>query len=242
MKIWKNKFVLLAAGLALCTACGIGGSGGDEEKDFPAPFSVTINPQNAGSVSPEFRTYTTGDTVTVEASAFRGFAFDNWSGDQQSTENPFTFVIRDTTELVANFAASSSFYEVFLSVADTTDTLSTLRFGLKNSSTDGIDGDDLEAPPAPPQDELHAYFSNNVDLFWDYRSTTASSITWDLQLQPGTTDSLHFSWERQIDLLNGSLMLRSEDSSIEVDMTQQNGFSMGSNDADHLLIEYELGL
>lgn len=232
-------YILLFSSLLFMSACGVGGSGGGEPETVM--LNVTSNMEEAGSISPSSGQFNSGDSVTVEARPYNGYGFTEWTGDRTSSANPFTFVIEEDTDLIANFRATSSEYRMNLSVADTSDTLSTLRFGQLSNATDDIDNEDFEAPPPPPEDNLHAYFQNEKDLFWDFRSSTATSITWNLQLQPGLTDSLHFFWTLNKTILNGSITLRSEDSSIEVDMVQAQELSIGTGDANHLLIEYQLG-
>lgn len=232
---------LLVACLIYLSACSIGGSGGDKAE--PVTFSATANPEEGGSVSVILGSgnLMTGDSVKVKANPYNGYAFTGWSGDLTASENPFAFVIENDTELSGNFEATSSEYQVEMSVADTTDTLNVLRFGQLSSATDGIDAEDFEAPPPPPADELHAYFQNDKDLFWDYRSTTAGNLTWTLQLQPGATDSLFLSWSSRFEGLHGSVTLRNEDSSIELDMTATDELAIAKGEVDHLLIEYQLG-
>ncbi|MDR8389627.1 hypothetical protein NC796_00670 [Aliifodinibius sp. S!AR15-10] len=248
MKYYISCYFLFAC--LFFAGCSIGGSGGDEDDDdegnmeepvTTVRLNVTINPEDGGSVSHSSGTYPTGEPLKMEAIPSNGFGFVDWTGDIESTDNPLEFTIEEDTDLTVNFEATSSDYEASVMVADTTDTLNTLRFGQSKDASDGIDDLDFEAPPPPPVESLHAYFGNEKDLFWDFRSTTAGTLTWNLQLQPGQTDSLHISWDLDITVLNGSLMLRNDDAAIEVDMRAVNELSIAAGEADSLLIEYELG-
>ncbi|MDZ7690178.1 MAG: hypothetical protein U5K69_03305 [Balneolaceae bacterium] len=204
----------------------------------PVEFDVSITPPNSGRISLlGSQSFESGDTVTVRAEPFQGFSFSEWTGGEQSTDNPFTFVIEEDTDLIANFIASSSDYQVNFLVSDTTDTLDDLSLGLREQATDGVDDIDVEMPP-PPAGGLHAYFQSDVDLAKDFRNAAASSVTWDMQLQAGQGDSLFFSWEIQANILNGSLVIRNEDSSVEVNMEDESELSVHTDEADHLLIEY----
>lgn len=239
-RITAGLFVLC---LAYFTACSIGGSDGDEEPEpVPVEFNVSISPQNSGRVSLlGSQSFESGDTVTVNAEPFQGFSFSEWTGGEQSTDNPFTFVIEEDTDLIANFIASSSDYQVNFLVSDTTDILDDLSLGLREQATAGIDAIDVEMPP-PPAGGLHAYFQSDADLAKDFRSATAPSAMWDMKFQAGQGDSLFFSWDVQANILNGSLVIRNEDSSIEVNMEDESELSIHTDEVDHLLIEYELGL
>ncbi|MFH5883282.1 hypothetical protein ACG2F4_03140 [Halalkalibaculum sp. DA3122] len=231
--------ILLFASLLYISGCGVGGSGGGEPETVV--LNVTRNMEEAGSLSLTSAEFQSGDTARVEAFPYNGYGFVEWSGDRTSSENPYSFIIEEDTDLVANFEATSSEYRVHLSVADTSDTLNVLRFGQLTTATDGIDQEDYPAAPPPPPENLHAYFQHDEDLFWDYRNAETPTVTWNLQLQPGQTDSLHFSWTLNETVLNGSVTLRSEDASIEVDMIETGELSIEKGEADHLLIEYELG-
>lgn len=226
--------------LVAFTACSVGGSEDSEPEPEPVEFSISVDPQNSGRVSPGSQTFETGDTVTVSAEPFQGYSFGGWTGTLQSSDNPFTFVIEENTDLTANFDASSSYYQLNMLVTDKADTLDDLGLGLMEGADDGEDSDDLEMPPAP-SGGLHAFFDSYTELARDYRSPTTASATWDLQLQPGQGDSLYIEWELQANILNGSLIIRDESSSIEQNMADVNTLAVHVDDVSHLLIEYQLG-
>ncbi len=79
---------------------------GDQTPEYS--LSVSADPSDGGSVDPSSGTFEEGTEVTVEASANQGFTFTEWTGDQQSTNNPLTFTITQNTELTANFSESQS--------------------------------------------------------------------------------------------------------------------------------------
>ncbi len=71
-------------------------------------IDVSVYPAGWGSASGG-GTYLYGDTVTVSATAEAGYKFCCWTvgGDTVSTENPYTFVVDSSEELVANFVQAT---------------------------------------------------------------------------------------------------------------------------------------
>lgn len=79
---------------------------GDDETTEPAPcFTVTAQTVGTGSVevSPDSSCYHTGTVVTVTAVPGESWAFETWSGDTTSTENPLTLTIAGDVSLIASF-------------------------------------------------------------------------------------------------------------------------------------------
>ena len=66
--------------------------------------TATVDPEGAGSVTGT-GSYMPGATATLFATANDGYAFSGWSigGEIVSTDNPYTFTVTSTTELVAHF-------------------------------------------------------------------------------------------------------------------------------------------
>ena len=60
------------------------------DDDDPEMFnlSVTITPEDGGSVSPDGGTFEEGTTLTLTGTPSEGYVFKEWTGDLQSTNNP----------------------------------------------------------------------------------------------------------------------------------------------------------
>ncbi len=74
----------------------------------PVPeYTLTIDTTGAGTVirSPDQPTYTTGTVVRLSALPAPGYAFVNWSGDFNSTNNPDSVTITANMSVTANFSA-----------------------------------------------------------------------------------------------------------------------------------------
>lgn len=65
---------------------------------------ATVNPVGSGTVTGT-GTYMPGATVTLTATPNSGYAFRSWisNGETVSTENPYTFTVTGTTNLIAQF-------------------------------------------------------------------------------------------------------------------------------------------
>ena len=68
-------------------------------------LSLVLQAGTGGTTSPAPGTYTyqTGTSVTVTASPFATYIFNNWTGGVTSTANPLTFNINGNMTLLANF-------------------------------------------------------------------------------------------------------------------------------------------
>lgn len=240
--------ILIAATLVLamnnCSSNSTGtddGGGGNDNDTETYTLNVTVDPSGAGTTDPSNDTFESGTDVTVEAFPKDGWAFNEWTGDIQSQDNPLTFTIEQNTSLTANFNSVSSIYDVELVIADSANTQK-LYFGQKENTTSGFDsGEDVESPPAPPQDAMYLYFkSGGKKLLHDYRSFTAQSETWNLQFAQVRGDSLQLSWNRATTRLTGTITIRTADSSVQVDMVNNTSLKIATADADSMLIDYEL--
>ncbi len=77
----------------------------DNEEAITYDFSLDINPDDAGEVTPSFddTTYEEGDEIELEAGPGKEYVFTEWTGDVESTENPLSLTIDQDYELTANF-------------------------------------------------------------------------------------------------------------------------------------------
>jgi hypothetical protein len=62
--------------------------------------------------------YEANETAIVSATAYNGYKFINWTkdGEEVSTDNPYSFIVTEDVELVANFEEDVEIYSVTVSV------------------------------------------------------------------------------------------------------------------------------
>lgn len=241
------NLALLTVAVAVLAACSGGstdsGGGGGGNGPSQVTLSTSVNPGGAGTVSPSSGTFDSGSSVTVEATPQEGWAFENWSGDQSSQQNPFTFTINQNTQLTANFSSTSSIFSVDLTLADAENELDGLQFGLNSNGSSGFDdGLDLNAPPPPPDGALNGFFKTGDLRLWnDFRNFESEQESWNLQYSIGSGDTLTISWTVQETRLNGTLLIESKDGSISVDMQTESSLDITTSGPDSLAISYRLG-
>lgn len=232
----KNTLILLVTicGTLLLSACG------NFSSDIET-FNITINvnPANAGSVLSSGGDEE-GNTVQFLAVPNTGWVFAGWSGTVESFDNPLTFVLENDVNLTANFSIFSNEYEFVIVLTDQSNEVE-LRFGQLPGATDFFDsGIDLESPPPPPGNTLHAWISGGGrDLLWDYRNAFSPEITWDIQITGGQQDNLSISWSSQVEELAGKLILTDSNGSFETDMTSQSSQNITAAQAEKLQIVYK---
>jgi hypothetical protein len=195
---------------------------------------VKLSDDEAGSVTPGSGTFNPDEQVTVEASINQGWDFDEWSGDLQSTDNPYTFTINSDINLTANFIDRRSEYSVFLTLSDDQDELQ-LEFGQDRQ-------DSFEyAPPSPPAGALHGYLSRAGEGFFiDYQQDILREVNWELYLQSGTGSDVNLTWQIDANKMNGTLTLSDPDQTFQLDMIENSEFIFTEGSYNHLVIEYEI--
>ncbi|MEJ2585945.1 MAG: hypothetical protein P8Z38_13280, partial [Robiginitalea sp.] len=121
MRLLKRIFLILPV-LFLILTC-------TDDDDEPEKFilSVTITPEDGGTVSPDGGTFDDGTTVTLTGTPSEGYVFKEWTGDLTSTENP-------------------------VSVSMDSDMDVTLVFVEKDGDNDGV-SDDMDSCPNTPEGE-----------------------------------------------------------------------------------------
>jgi uncharacterized repeat protein (TIGR02543 family) len=72
-------------------------------------LTTSVDPSAGGTISPASGWYTSGATVQVQANAFSGYAFYNWSGDASGSQNPFSTTMDRSKTLLANFIDSRAY-------------------------------------------------------------------------------------------------------------------------------------
>jgi hypothetical protein len=102
MKLAKVVFrlsLLLGAAALLLAGCG------DDNGTEPPCYTITAQTVGTGSVefSPDSACYHAGTVVTITAVPGESWAFDSWSGDTTSTDNPLIIAVAGNISLVASF-------------------------------------------------------------------------------------------------------------------------------------------
>jgi hypothetical protein len=106
--IIKFIFILLISlglifNLTSCEPTNDSGDSGDEE------YTLTINiqPEGAGSVSPESGSYPADQNITITATPNIGYVFAEWTGDHTSIENPTSIILDSDYTITAVFTTES---------------------------------------------------------------------------------------------------------------------------------------
>ena len=80
-------------------------------------LSISVNPPQAGSVSPSGGEYESGVQVTLTASPASGYAFDNWSGSGSGAASIITITMNSDKSLTANFKATTQTYTLTTNIS-----------------------------------------------------------------------------------------------------------------------------
>lgn len=243
MHLFKRIYVTVVS-LLLVAGCSSSPTSNEDNNNNNEPteysLSVSANPSEGGSVDPSSGTYEEGTEVSVEASANEGWAFTEWTGDQESTDNPITVTMDSDMELTANFEDQRSKYKMEVLAIEAEDTLG-LQLGQLEDASQGYDDNmDQEAPPPPPEGALNAYFEvNDLDLLKDFRSYTSKQEEWTLQYQVESGQDLQLEWQLLDDTKTpGSLTLTDESGSFEVNMFEESSYTVSGTTSGTLLIKY----
>lgn len=180
-----------------------------------------------------------GNTVTFTAIANRNWQFAGWTGDAVSFENPLQIVLEDDVNLIANFSLFSNDYRFEITASDGNSSVD-LEFGQIPGATDIFDtGVDLESPPPPPGNTLYAWFdSHERRLLKDFRNAFTDELTWNLEFQPGNEDSIRFNWSHIEESFSGRLILMNSDSTIFINMFEEDEVTISTQETDALEIIY----
>jgi predicted small lipoprotein YifL len=198
--------------------------------------STSVSPAESGTVNPSTREVEEGTSITLEAISNQGWEFQEWTGSIISSENPLNYTVEEDVNVTANFRDITSEYSVEMTLSDGIDEIK-LEFGQHPNATDISS----RVPPSPPVGSLHAYFENNNKTWWkDYREDYQTSITWNLRYQMGESDGITLNWSIDASKLEGTLVLESQDGSIEVDMKQESSIDLSGELSEPLQIQYNL--
>jgi hypothetical protein len=116
-----------------------------------------------------------------------------------------------------------------------------LTFGQIEGATNSFDpGLDLEAPPGPPENVIHAWFENDErKLFKDFRDQETLEVVWSIFIDDAGHDQFTIEWTTDIAELPGNVAITNFDDGIVVeDMTDQNSVDLDLNQLGGLQIEF----
>ena len=236
---WFDRAVIGAAAILLMMASGCNIF---DDSKLPVVLIVDLAPSTAGIVEikeldAELRQY----EVTVIPN--ENWKFAAWSGDIESQDNPLVVTITEQTLIVANFELSGSDFRVDLNFNNEHSETS-LAFGTVPGSTDGFDSQwDLESPPPPPDDVLHAWFqAGDRQLLRDFRNPFTTNIEWQLKLQPGAAQAVQLSWSMNLESFSGSLTLWDTRGALSVDMLEESEVKLPADPNADYRITYKIKL
>ncbi len=234
------EFAVIAAAtilLLMVSGCNI-----LDDSDAPVVLIVDLAPSTAGSV--EIRELDAErKQFEIIAVSNENWRFARWSGAIEASDNPLIVTITEQTRIVAQFELSGSDFQVELQF-DNGHSETNLVFGAVPGSTDGFDSQwDLESPPPPPEETLHAWFqAGERQLLRDFRNPFTTAIEWQMKLQPGDTDMVHLSWTMSQESFSGSLLLWDTRGALSVDMTEESEVKLPADPSADYRITYKLQL
>ncbi len=117
-----------------------------------------------------------------------------------------------------------------------------MGFGQVPGATDVFDsGLDLESPPSPPGESLHAWFeTQDKKLFQDFRNAFSEKQIWTLKLQPGGNDNVELNWTHEQVTFAGSLSITDPEGTFSLNMFEVNNLEINTGQIDELHIIFSL--
>lgn len=220
----------------LTAACGSnsaeGGDGNEPDPTVEYSLSTTVNPEGAGSVTPVSGTFKEGTLVTIEAESNEGWKFLNWTGAEESEDNPLSLRILSNITINANFSDIRSDYMIQIDLINQENDVVLILGQKEDTLTE-------EAPPAPPKGAFHAWIlSGDDELITEIVSETLEEVTWELNYQTGSDSIIQLNWNVDFVKLEGNLVLTEPDESFEIDMLQESTFQINAANIENLLIKF----
>jgi len=213
-------------------------------------LTVTANPPEGGLVNPQTGTYNSGQTVNIVASANDFFAFSNWTGNWNGTENSFTITMDSNKTITGNFEKIDLDEDGILNDRDNCPNTSIgsdvdgngCSLGQKDSDNDGYtddidlcpgDGGDVDSNGCPDDDNDGV--PNNLDscpaTYGWYDNQDSDFVTVDsngckinyVTLSPNdyTVKALENAEIGQLDVI----WLATDPNLRTIDWTENNGFT-----------------
>ena len=115
-----------------------------------------------------------------------------------------------------------------------------MSFGQIDGASNSFDPDlDLEAPPAPPEDIIHAWFVNDgKNLFKDYRDPETEEVIWQFNFEPAGNEQITIEWTGDIEELPGNIAITNSEGSVSVDLEEENSIELSINQLEGLQVEF----
>ena len=115
-----------------------------------------------------------------------------------------------------------------------------MSFGQIEGATNGFDaGLDLEAPPAPPDNIIHAWFVNDgKNLFKDYRDPEAEEVIWQFNFDPAGNEQITLEWSGDVENLPGNVAITNSDGSVNIDLLEENSVDLTVGQLEGLQVEF----
>lgn len=228
-----STFILLSCG----TDANQEQNGNNEppaEQTTEFDLNISISPNDAGSAEPLSGTFEEGSEVEINVTANEGWMFNNWTGDLDSDDNPLTLIMDGDKNITANFIDLRSDYKVELTLKDNLGQIQ-LELGQKSNFSELL----LQAPPPPPDGALYAAFENNGEKYIrDYRPIVKTDVSWELNFRAGSGENLRLEWTVNDSEMQGSLIIKDESESFEIDMRTSSVLNLEGIEQNLLIIEY----
>jgi len=115
-----------------------------------------------------------------------------------------------------------------------------LSFGQIEGASNSYDpGIDLEAPPAPPDDIIHAWFQNDGrNLFKDFRDQANAESVWSINIDASGHETIYVEWTSDIVELPGNVALTNVDGVIVGDAVDEISVEISDDQLDGLQFEF----
>jgi len=215
----------------------------ESESSDDESYTLTVNaePSSGGDISidPDIDEFEAGTEVEITVNLNTGWTFKEWTGDQESKDNPLVFTIEKDTELTAHFTQKAKKFKSTLTVSDGSNNLD-LTFGMEESLTDGYDdGYDQKAPPIPPEGSFYAQFvSNQTALIKDFRAITVDEVQWRVEFAPEEGREISLNWDFNQKEHIGSLILTDNPNnpSFQLDMKSETKYEVTDSSIETLFI------
>ncbi len=86
------------------------------ELQVPAVYTLTVNTDGNGSVTPSEGTFASGTVVTLNATADPGWMFNQWSGNLSGSNNPETIIMTSNKTVTAHFIQTDINYTLTVNI------------------------------------------------------------------------------------------------------------------------------